>query len=189
LDDLMRRLNQDFARRGRFYTFADLRAIIGQLAPPFDTNQFFRDYVQGTRELDYSTYLGYAGLLLATHTEELAVPGFSTARNADGQLQVDSIDTGSEAERAGLQEGDVLMMADGKVLPAGPHPTLPSWRPGQAVELQVTRGAETHVLKFTIGVKQQITMHIGEDPQAGPSQLRVREGWLKGITHSSPENR
>ena len=33
LDDVMRRLNQDFARRGRFYTLADLSSIIAQLAP------------------------------------------------------------------------------------------------------------------------------------------------------------
>ena len=33
LDDVMRRLNQDFARRGRFYTLADLAAIMAQLAP------------------------------------------------------------------------------------------------------------------------------------------------------------
>ena len=64
LDDVMRRLNQDFARRGRFYTMADLRAIIAQLAPSFDMDRFFADYVQGTQELDYSTYLGYAGLNL-----------------------------------------------------------------------------------------------------------------------------
>ncbi len=66
LDEVMRRLNQDFARQGRFYTMADLTALIAQLAPAFDVNRFFQEYVRGTQELDYSTYLGYAGLRLAT---------------------------------------------------------------------------------------------------------------------------
>jgi predicted metalloprotease with PDZ domain len=189
LDDVMRRLNQDFARRGRFYTLADLSSILTQLAPAFDTNRFFADYVQGTQELDYSTYMGYAGLLLKTHSEELPLQGFSASRNSGGLLQVDSVDTGSDAQRAGLQPGDVLIMADGDLLPAGPNPTLPFWRPGQALELQIAREGETRVLKFRIGVNPQISIQIEEDPQASPDQLRVREGWLKGVTHSSPGNK
>ena len=189
LDDVMRRLNQDFARRGRFYTLADLSSIIAQLAPTFDTGRFLTDYVRGTQELDYSTYLGYAGLRLASNMEELPAPGFSASRNASGLLQVDSVETGSDARRAGLQPGDILKMADGEPLPAGPNPTLPIWRPGQSVELQIAREGETHALKIRIGVNHQISFQIAEDPQATPDQLRVREGWLRGVTKSSPGNR
>jgi predicted metalloprotease with PDZ domain len=189
LDDVMRRLNQDFARRGRFYTLADFASVIAQLAPTFDANQFLQGYVRGTQELDYSTYLGYAGLHLVTHVAELPVQGFSASRNAAGLLQVDSVDTGSDAQRAGLQPGDVLMMADGNLLPAGPNPTLPLWRPGQAVELQIAREGQTRVLKFRIGVNQQVSMQIEEDPQAGPGQVRLREGWLAGMTNPSPGKR
>ena len=66
LDDVMRRLNEDFARRGRYYTEQDLRRVIAQ-----DCSQRFQDLTRslmitcsGTRELDYETYLGYAGLEL-----------------------------------------------------------------------------------------------------------------------------
>jgi len=65
LDDVMRRLNEDFARPGRYYTEADLRREMAQAAPTFSgLEAFFEDYVRGTRELDYGTYLGYAGLEL-----------------------------------------------------------------------------------------------------------------------------
>ncbi len=183
LDDVMRRLNQDFARRGRFYTLADLNLVIAQVAPTFDMDRFVADYVRGTQELDYSTYLSYAGLHVATHMTELPLQGFSASRNPDGRLQVDSVDSGSDAQRAGLQPGDVLAMADGGLLPAGPNPTLPSWRPGQAVELQIVREGATHLLKFQIAVNQQISIQIEEDPQASRDQLREREGWLKGVTN------
>ena len=73
----------------------------------------------------------------------------------------------------------------GSLLPPSADPALPYWRPGQAVELQIARGGETHVLKFRIGVNQEISFQIEEDPQAGADQLQVREGWLKGVTHSS----
>jgi len=68
LDDVMRRLNEDFARPGRYYTEEDLRREIVQVAPSFaGLEGFFSDYVRGTRELDYATYLGYAGLEVEYH--------------------------------------------------------------------------------------------------------------------------
>jgi predicted metalloprotease with PDZ domain len=189
LDDLMRRLNQDFARRSRFYTTADLRAIVARLAPTFDFDRFLADYVQGTQELDYSTYFGYAGLLLTTHIAELPEQGFAASRNAGGLLQVNSVDAGSSAQRGGLQPGDIIRVADSKLLSPGPNPTLPIWRPGQAVELQIARQGETHNLRFRIGVNQQTSVQIEEDPKTDPSQLQVRAGWLKGETNPSPGKR
>ncbi len=63
LDDVMRRLNREFARPGRYYTDEDLRRVIAQVAPGFSgLETFFADYVRGTRELDYDTFLGYAGM-------------------------------------------------------------------------------------------------------------------------------
>jgi hypothetical protein len=54
------------------------------------------------------------------------------------------------------------------------------------VELQITRDGASHTLKFRIGVSPQFSIQIEEDPQATPEQLRVRAGWLKGTTNSSP---
>jgi predicted metalloprotease with PDZ domain len=115
LDDLMRRLNQDFGRRGRFYTLDDICAIVAQLAAAFDLDRFLADYVRGTQELDFTTYLGYAGLRLATHREELPKQGSAASPEAEGLPQADAL-------------------------------------------------------------------RIEEDPQADPGQLRVREGWLRGVT-------
>jgi len=189
LDDLMRRLNQDFARRGRFYTRADLRDLIAQLAPTFDVDRFFADYVQGTQGLDYPPFLGFAGLNLTTRVTESALHGFSASRNSAGLLQVDSVDDGSGAQRAGLQVGDVLLRADGDPLPGGANPALPYWRPGQAVEIHVARQGREHDLKFRVGVNQQVSYQIAEDPQATPEQLRVRSGWLTGVANSLRGNR
>jgi len=189
LDDVMRRLNQDFARSSRFYTLADLTAIVAQLAPAFDMNRFLADDVRGTQELDYSAYLGYAGLRLTSHMSGLPVPGFSATRNAGGLLEVDSVDTGSDAERAGLQQGDVLTMADGNPLPAGGNIALPNWRPGQTLELQVLRGGKASSLKFRVGVNEEISIQIEEDPNPSSDQLQVRKGWLKGVTNPPTEKR
>ena len=183
LDDVMRRLNRDFALRGRYYASSDLAAIVADLAPAFDLSRFLADDVRGTRELDFATALGFAGLNLASRIEKLPEPGFSASRNANGLLQVDSVDAGSDAERAGLLAGDLLTTANGEPLPADAETNLPKWKPGQTVDLQIARGGSNHNIKIRIGVHEENSAEIEEDPHASRDQVRVRDGWLKGVTH------
>ena len=180
LDDVMRRLNLEFGQSGRFYTRADLGRIIQQLAPGFEVERFFTGYLTGTQELDYSRYLGYAGMQVVIRTSQLPVPGFSASPNAAGQLQVDSVDAGSAAEGAGLQLGDAVAKFDGKPLPVGSDARLPAWRPGETVKLQVVRSDGKHDLTFRIGMSPQTSVNVAEDPAAAGDQLRVRQGWLTG---------
>jgi predicted metalloprotease with PDZ domain len=156
------------------------------LAPSFAVDPFFSDYVQGTAELDYATYLGYAGLRLVTDTTVLASPGFSAAKSAVGLLAVESVEQGSDAQRAGLRPGDVLLEADNQPLVATSDGPLPQWKPGQPVAIQIARGGVASVLRFRIGVTQQVSFQIVEDLAARALQLRVREGLLKGTTTSTP---
>jgi predicted metalloprotease with PDZ domain len=84
LDDLMRRLNEDFGRSGRYYTEQDLQREIALVVPAFSgLDAFFNDYVRGTRELDYATFLGYAGLELEKTYRLKEIP-----QPSPGQLQV-----------------------------------------------------------------------------------------------------
>ena len=182
LDDVMRCLNEEFAQRGRFYTLTDIRAIVQRLAPSFAMDRFIADDIQGTEELDYATFLGYAGLHFIPNATERPAPGFTVARNLDGLLEVQSVEGGSDAQRAGLQPGDVLLGADGDPLPVATSSDLPAWPPGRAVELQVAREGSTRNIAFRVGVNQEVSFQVKEDPEASPDQLRLREGWLKGGT-------
>jgi predicted metalloprotease with PDZ domain len=189
LDDVMRRLNEDFARRGRFFTQADLRDIIADLAPEFTgLDTFFRDYLSGLRELDYPTYLGYAGLHLATHTLERPALGFLAVQSFDGPLQVESVEPDSDARRAGLERRDILLKLNGRTLTELPENEISLMKPGQKVKLDVRRGRRT--LKFTFGLaaKQQTTYLVEPVEHAAEEQLQVREGWLVGKTEN-PKNK
>jgi predicted metalloprotease with PDZ domain len=97
-------------------------------------------------------------------------------------MQVESVESASDAQRAGLQPGDVLVEVDGEPLAAAAEAPLPRWRPGQTVELQIAREGKTQVMKFRVGVSQKVSYRVEEEPHAEPGQLRVREGWLKGET-------
>src|ERR1700680_3998299 len=109
----MRRLNTDFAQRGRFFTEADLRSIIAQLASGFTgLDQFFKDYVEGTAELDYDTYLGSEGLRLVGTPSNQTAPGFRLLHRDDGIFEARSVDPDGNAGRAGLQNGDTLLQTN-----------------------------------------------------------------------------
>lgn len=183
LDDVIRRLNEDFARRGRFFTQGDFLGIISGMAPAFTTlHQFVADYIRGTRELDYETYLGYAGLRLATAATDQPELGFLAVQSFDGPIQVEAVDPGSGAERAGLQRGDILVEMDGRSLHAPPQDQLAGIKPGRKVHFRVRRGRREFPLEFPLEAKRRISYRVEEVSDASPEQRRIRQGWLEGTT-------
>jgi predicted metalloprotease with PDZ domain len=183
LDDVMRRLNDDFARRGRFFAQGDFLGIISGMAPAFTTlHQFVADYITGTRELDYETYLGYAGLRLATAATDQPGLGFLAVQSFDGPIQVEAVDPGSGAERAGLQRGDILLEMDGRSLHAPPLDQLAGIKPGRKVHFRVRRGRREFPLEFPLEAKRRISYRVEEVSDASPEQRRIRQGWLEGTT-------
>jgi predicted metalloprotease with PDZ domain len=180
LDDLMRALNRDFAQRGRFFQDRDLVALIAELTGGhLDAGTFFGDYVTGLRELDYGKYLGYAGLKLTREAVEVPAWGFQTSRGFGGPVRVESVESGSEAEQAGLRPGDVLTTLNGQPL-AVPPAEVAGVKPGDKVKLEVERHSRKLTLKFSLGGGEQLRYRIQEDPRATAEALRLRDGWLQG---------
>ena len=182
LDDLMRQLNQDFARRGRFFNDADLETIINELAPRFPCRQFFRDEVDGTGDLDFAKYLGYAGLELKAKAATAPDLGFQSLQSFIGPVRVESVDPGSSAEKAGLQSGDILLKMNGVELPVTPDLELVYFKPGQKVAFTVQRGTRILEVAFLLGSKRATVYKVEEMPHPTQAQLEVRAGWLKGKT-------
>lgn len=190
LDDLMRRLDEDFAKRHLFYNDTDLERIISELASGFPCKEFFREYIDGTRDLDYAKYLGYAGLELKTETVKEPRLGFQSLQSFIGPVHVESVDPDSNADKAGLRSGDVLLKMDGVELPVTPDRELVYFRPGQRVTFTVQRGAKILKIEFRLGSKNATVYKVKEMQHATHAQLSIRAGWLKGETTGapSPEN-
>lgn len=182
LDDVMRRLNQNFAKRGHFFTDSDLESLIAELAPRFPVKEFFRDDIDGTRELDDAKYLGYAGLRL--RVEKKAVPdlGFESLQGFIGPVHVESVVPGSNAEKAGLQSGDILLKMNGIELPVTPDRELIYFKPGQKVTFTVERAAKILHVSLLLESKIANVYRVEELPDPTHDQLEVRTGWLEGKT-------
>lgn len=180
LDDVMRRLNQDFAKRDRFFTDADLQSVIAEVAPAFTgLDSFFRDYVSGATELDYQTYFGFAGLRVSAAAGGQVSPGFRAGMRA-GAIEVQSVEAGSNAERAGLKQGDIILGMNGHPATESLRQEFETMEPGRKVELEVRRDSRKIKVKFRLGSRQETDYPFEELPSATPEQLEVREGWLRG---------
>ncbi len=186
LDDLMRRLNRDYAQRGRYFTATGLQQLIREMAPGWDgVGAFFRDDVAGTSELDYDTYLGYAGLRVSRTSAKEAALGFRSTASIDGTITVESVEPGSRAERAGLRRGDILVAVNGKPLTGLPENQLFPQALSEPVEFEVRRGSQALTIRYKTEKVRTTVYRLGEIPNPAPEQLRVREGWLTGTTSGS----
>ncbi len=66
LDDVMRLMNEKYAKQGKFYRESeDIRAAVEEVAGK-SFEEFFMRYVSGVDEIPYSDFLGIAGLQLKT---------------------------------------------------------------------------------------------------------------------------
>jgi len=82
LDDVLRRMNQEYAQKGRFYQdSAGIRAVAEEVArdaapdAKIDLSDFFARYVSGTDELPLADWLSRAGLTLRVTGERRAAAG------------------------------------------------------------------------------------------------------------------
>ncbi|MBZ5695055.1 MAG: hypothetical protein LAN36_06820, partial [Acidobacteriia bacterium] len=94
LDDVMRRMNDEYARQGKFYgESTGIRAVVEEVAGK-SFEEFFRRYVSGTDEIPYNDFLSVAGLELKIETAAGA-PGMPAAVHAS----ISEIGHASERQR------------------------------------------------------------------------------------------
>jgi predicted metalloprotease with PDZ domain len=184
LDDVLRRLNEVYAKQGRFYDDSQgIQAVAEEVAgTQFD--DFFPRYVAGTTEIPYDKFFGAAGLALKV--ERRAAPDLqfwtTTGHGPGAPVVVSQVAPDSAAEAAGLRAGDVLLMLNGQPLPR----YLPAWlreqTPGQSITLHLQRENNYLDLTFTLAAIDLNRFTLVEIPGASERQKRIREGWLKGKT-------
>lgn len=182
LDDLLRSLDETFARRSRSYRdTADIQAQAERIAG-HNLEEFFSRYVAGTDELPCADLLGRAGLVLKTRVHLRADFGFVPTRGPDGSITATQITRGSSADRAGVREGDVLLELGGGPFPGNGVGWLRNHRPGEIIKLQLRRRDLEREVSFVLGEGQERTYEIEEAARATEVQRKIREGLLRGTT-------
>jgi predicted metalloprotease with PDZ domain len=201
LDDVLRRLNQEYAQRGRFYADSagieeavqeTIRATNGgatNSGSPADVAAFFKRYVSGTEEIPFADLLSRAGFALKTEGQKRAALGFGVMRDSAGTAVVTDLDLSSPAAQVGLREGDAILSVDGLEVPRYIDRWVRGRSPGQTMRVRIRRGGRESELSFALGQEAALIYSVEEMPRPSERQLRIRNGLLQGITDRAPAPR
>jgi len=192
LDDLLRKLNEQYAQQGRFYADSvGLRAATDEVLRDAHSDaksavaNFFDEYVAGTSEIPFASWFARAGLLLKERGQKRAAFGFGLSRNAAGAAIISDLDSDSAAARAGLHEGDVLDTLDGTEVPRNTVRWLRGHQPGDSVSARTHRGGVENNVSFALTEEPARVYSVEEMPQPSEKQLRIRNGLFQGVTSAA----
>lgn len=182
LDDVLRAMNQDFAKAGKFYCDSlDVRLTAEKVAGG-SFEDFFANYVTGAQPLPYTELLARAGLSLQEKEVARAVLGFTVQREPNAPWAVASVEPGSSAEKSGLKVGDEIVTWNGTTVPRRPERWVIQQKPNDELHLRVRRAEKEENIDLRLGQLLEPFYFVAEVPTATAKARRIREGMLRGTT-------
>jgi predicted metalloprotease with PDZ domain len=182
LDDVLRTMNQDFAKVGKFYRDSlDVRLEAEKVAGG-SFEDFFAKYVSGAQALPYTELLGRAGLALQEREVARAVLGFTMQREPNALWAVASVDAGSNAEKSGLKVGDEIVTWNGGAVPHRAERWAMQQKAGDELHLRVGRAEKEESVDLRLGELRKKFYLVVEAPGTSAKARRIREGMLHGTT-------
>jgi len=182
LDDLLRAMNSDFAREGKFYRDSvDIRLESEKLTGG-SLADFFDSYVAGANPLPYQHLLARAGLELRTHESVRPTLGFLAQREPGAPWRVAAIDADGPAAKSGLQVGDEILRWNNAEVPRRPERWANQQKPGDLLRLRIRRAEKEESVEIRLGEARQKFFQVAEMPGADDRARHLREGLLHGTT-------
>jgi len=183
LDDVLRKMNEEFALKGKPYRDSlDVR-LTAEAVAGRSFGDFFRQYVAAAEPLPYVDVLAKAGLLLEQQEIVRAELGFTIERDASGKSIVRSVTPGSPAEGSGLRLGDEIESWNSEAPPRRTDGWLRNRKPGDLLRLQARRPDHSNNdqpidLSFSLGGRRENIFFVNEDPHASLQSKSIRESLL-----------
>ena len=182
LDDLLRAMNQDFAKSGKFYRDSlDIRLSAEKITVN-SLDDFFTKYVSGAEALPYADLFAKAGLSLQERENARTTLGFSLQREANAPWTVATVEPGSNAERSGLQVGDEIIRWNSGEVPRRPERWSSQQKPGDDLRLRIRRAEKDLNLDVRLGQIRETFYQVVEASNGTDRARRIRDGILRGTT-------
>jgi predicted metalloprotease with PDZ domain len=194
LDDLMIYLYREYAlNKGRGFTEEEFQRAAEKIAGA-ELDRFFRDYVYGTTEIDYDSYLRYAGLRLQVgekaaddSSDGKAFLGIGTAERG-GLPVIRTVYYDSPAYRGGLNVNDELIAINGLRVSQGDwQERISDHQPGDTVRVTVGRQGRLREFDIVLASAPPSEYQIEKLPEADDLQRAIYEGWT-GESWATEEN-
>jgi predicted metalloprotease with PDZ domain len=186
LDDVMRAMNTDFAKKGKTYRDSlDVRLTAEKIAGS-SFEDFFQKYVAGTEPFPYEKVLALAGLDLHTAEHRRPTLGFFLERDASGSLVVRTVDPGGLAAEAGLRTDDAIIGWNGGEAPRRADRWLREQKAGDLLKLRVRREDKELTIEFRLDESKETFYGVTEASHPSDKVRHIRNGILHGVTSGVP---
>jgi len=182
LDDVLRAMNADFARNGRFYRDDIDIQLTAEKISGVAFEDFFQKYISGAEPLPYPEVFASAGLELQIRESKRAALGFSTQRNDNGILIVETVDPENLPLITKLKAGDEILYWNGGEVPRGAERWAAQRKAGEILRLKVRREGKEETVEVPLIETKERLYQVVESEHADEKAKRIREGLLRGKT-------
>ena len=178
LDDVMRRMWQQFGQAEIGFTPEELREVIESVAQT-DLSDFFNRYVDGTEELPFDQYFEPFGLRVKSVMDTEPVPDLGVKVISDGGKEmIKFVAAESPAEAAGIDAGDELLAIDGmRVSAEHLGDRLRDYKPGDRLQVTVFHQDQLCTLPVQLNEPQPSRYEVVLE-QLSDAQQQLLSGWL-----------
>ncbi len=186
LDDVMRELYNTDYKNDRGFTSEEWWSAVSRAANGKSFADFYARYIDGREPYQWDAVLPLAGMRLARNTLNEPRVGIGTVQDSTG-VHVTEVVTGSAAEAAGVQVGDLLLAVGGfsaadpswSAMFRSKYARLPE---GTTLPILLRRNGREQTLEARLRFLSRVESRLAEDPRASAKARRVRDGILRGIT-------
>ena len=141
---------------------------------------FLFDYIYTLKQVDYPTYLNYAGLVIDTVAHEL--PGGwlgAGVRDRNDTLWTTAVDWQSPAWNAGLRSRKAILLVNGnKVNAKGFNELLASLNSGDKIRILFTSSSGQKEEEIVLGKKKESSYAITRITDPGALQTAILKSWM-----------
>ncbi len=179
LDQVMQKMWQEFGQTERGFTPTQLQNAIESVAG-INLDDFFARYIHGTEELPFNEYLEPYGLQLEQdHPSELAPYLGINVKTENGREIIKFVESGSPAQRAGIDPGDELLAINGiRVSAENLSDRLKDYQSGDQIKIALFHQDELRHYHVTLTTSSPKTWKIVPVTQPNPTQKTRFLGWL-----------
>jgi predicted metalloprotease with PDZ domain len=180
LDDVMRHMYARYYEQlNRGFTEQEFKAALERFAGK-KLDDFFRDYVNGTKTPDYNWYFEAAGLRLVDQNEGVLNLnwGAGTAME-NGRMMIKSVARGSSAWEGGLNVNDELIAIDGYRVDADIKNLISGRSIGEKLPVTVARDGQIMTLQLPLVQDEAVRYQFQRIQNPTAAQQKIYSKWLK----------
>ncbi|MGA0558715.1 M61 family metallopeptidase [Larkinella sp. VNQ87] len=179
LDDVMRLLYSTYYKKlQRGFTDDEFQIAVETVAGR-KLDDFFRNYVFGTEQIDYNAFFNPVGLQLvdASASKQDAYLGAMT-KQTDGKVTVSAIRRDSPAWTSGLNVNDEILSIDNLRIGADLEKVLETYHPGTTISVLINRSGQLKTLSIPLTGNPLAAYRL--EPVASPTleQQVLYRKWL-----------